>query len=143
MPAATRSIVFEASAEDVFAVVSKYEDYPLFLPEVKQVRVLQRRENVVDVRFDVELVKKIHYTLRMTEERPLRITWTFLEGEFLKDNRGGWRLRQLGEHQTEATYEVEVGLGPLVPKALVNTLVEHSLPRMLQAFARRVAAHKS
>ena len=39
-----------------------------------------------------------------------------------------------------ATYTIEVGVGPLVPRAIVNALVDQSLPKMLEAFKKRQRA---
>ncbi len=65
------------------------------------------------------------------------MSWTFVEGEFMKDNKGSWVLEPDGEGKTKATYTVEMALGALVPKSIVNALVETSLPKMLEAFKRR------
>jgi hypothetical protein len=73
----------------------------------------------------------------MKEERPNRVSWTFVQGEVMKDNVGAWTLEAAGEGKTRATYSIEMRLGPLVPKAIVNTLVDASLPKMLEAFKKR------
>lgn len=140
MPGATRSIVINAPMEKVFDVVSAYERYPEFLPEVKEVRVSNRKEAECDVHYKVDVMKTIRYTVHIKEERPSRVSWSFVEGEFMRDNKGGWVLESAGEGKTQATYNVEMALGPLVPKAIVNALVETSLPRMLEAFKKRAEA---
>ena len=137
MPGATRSIVIDAPMEKVFGVISDYQRYPEFLSEVKQVRTSDRRGAEVSVHYQVDVVKTIRYTLRMKEERPSRISWSFVEGELMRDNRGSWVLEPAGEGKTRATYHIEMALGPLVPKAIVNALVDTSLPRMLEAFKKR------
>jgi coenzyme Q-binding protein COQ10 len=138
VPAASRSILFNASADRVFAVVREYDKYPLFLPEVKDVRILARDGNKAEVRFEVELIKRIRYTLRMEEQPPTSIHWSLLEGEIIKDNTGSWRLEPRADGKTQATYSVDIGVGPLVPKVIVNGIAENALPRMLEAFARRI-----
>ena len=49
MAGATRSIVIDAPPEKVFDVVTDYERYAEFLPEVKQVQSSGRKGNEVDV----------------------------------------------------------------------------------------------
>jgi ribosome-associated toxin RatA of RatAB toxin-antitoxin module len=142
MPGASRSIVISAPAEKVFDVIAGYEKYPEFMSEVKEVRTSNRKGNQVDVHYKVELMKAIKYSLRMTEERPTRLSWTFIEGEFMKDNKGAWTLEPAGEGQTKATYNIEMALGPLVPKTIVNAMVETSLPKMLDAVKKRVESLK-
>ncbi|WNG18245.1 type II toxin-antitoxin system RatA family toxin [Cystobacter fuscus] len=137
MAGASRSIVINAPPEKLFDVITQYEKYPEFLSEVKKIRVLDRKENTVKLQYEVDVIKTIRYTILVTEERPKRMSWTFVEGEVMKDNKGSWVLEPDGEGRTKATYTVELALGPLVPKAIVNTLTESSLPKMLDSFKRR------
>jgi ribosome-associated toxin RatA of RatAB toxin-antitoxin module len=137
MAGATRSVVINAPVEKVFDIITQYEKYGQFLSEVKEVRTSGRQGNEVNVHYKVDVVKTIKYTIRVKEERPTRMSWTFVEGEFMKDNKGHWLLEPAGEGKTKATYTVEMALGALVPKSVVNALVETSLPKMLEAFKRR------
>ena len=137
MPGATRSVVINTPVKKVFAVIKDYESYPEFLPEVKSTRISNRQGDEVDVHYEVDVLKKIRYTLRLKEEPPGRISWTFVEGELMRDNHGHWLLEDLGGGKTRATYNIEIKLGPLVPKSIVNVLVDSSLPKMLEAFKKR------
>lgn len=138
MASATRSIVINAPPERVFDVVSDYERYPEFLSEVKSIRTSGRQGNQVNIHYEVDVMKRIRYTLRMTEDRPRGLQWTFVEGEVMKDNTGGWVLEPLPDGMTKATYTVDVALGLLVPRPLVTAMVESSLPKMLQSFKKRI-----
>lgn len=141
MAGATRSIVINAPVEKVFDVITHYERYAEFLPEVKEVRTSNRQGNEVELHYKVDLVvKTIRYSIRAKEERPHRMSWSFIEGEVMRDNKGGWVLEPEGEGKTKATYTVEVTVGPLVPKSILNTLVDSSLPKMLEAFKKRAEA---
>ncbi|MCP3169315.1 type II toxin-antitoxin system RatA family toxin [Myxococcus qinghaiensis] len=140
MPGASRTIVINAPIEKVFDVITQYDRYPEFLPEVKETRTANRKDNTVDVHYKVDVMKTVRYSIRVVEERPRRMSWTFIEGEVMKDNKGSWVLEPEGEGKTRATYNVEMALGLLVPKAVVNALVDTSLPKMLEAFKRRAEA---
>lgn len=137
MAAASRSIVINAPVEKVFDTITAYETYPQFLTECKEVKTSNRQGNQVDVHYKIDLVKSLRYTLRMREERPSKLTWSFVEGEIMKDNQGTWVLEAAGEGKTRATYTIEVKLPMLVPKAIVSTLVDAGLPKMLEAFKKR------
>jgi coenzyme Q-binding protein COQ10 len=137
MPGATRSIVIKASIDRLFTVITDYQRYPEFLPEVKGIRISKRQGRELDVQYEVEVLKRIRYTLHLIEEPPNRISWTFVEGELMRDNRGHWLLEPAGEGTTRATYSIEMRLGPLVPKSIVNALVDSSLPKMLEGFKKR------
>lgn len=140
MAGATKTILINAPVEKVFDVIIQYEKYGEFLSEVKEVRTSNRQGNEVNVHYKVDVMKTIKYTIRVKEERPTRMSWSFVEGEFMKDNKGSWVLEPAGEGKTKATYTVEMALGALVPKTIVNALVETSLPKMLEAFKRRAEA---
>lgn len=137
MAGATRSIVIDAPMDRVFAVIADYERYPEFLPEVKKIRTSNRKGNEVDVHYVADVVKTIQYTVRLKEEAPDKVSWSFIEGDFMKDNKGGWKLEDVGGGKTRATYTIEVTLGPLVPKSVVNALVDTQLPKLLEAFKKR------
>lgn len=142
MPGATRSIVFNAPIEKCFEIISDYERYPDFLPEVKKLRTSNRSGNEVDVHYEAEVVKVIKYTLHLKEEKPTKVTWSFIEGEFMKDNKGGWVLEDQGNGTTKATYSIEVAVGPLVPKTILNALVDSQLPKLLENFKKRIESAK-
>jgi len=141
MASATRNIVIDAPVERVFDVIVDYEKYPEFLSEVKSIRTSDRRGNQVNIHYEVDVMKRIHYTLHMTEDRPRGLQWTFVKGEVLKDNRGGWVLEATADGKTNAIYTVEVALGLLVPRTIVTAMVESSLPKMLHAFKQRIEAN--
>ena len=138
MPGATRSIVFNAPIEKCFEIISDYERYPDFLPEVKKIRTSNRRGAEVDVHYEAEVVKVIKYTVHMKEEKPNKVSWSFIDGEFMKDNKGGWVLEDAGNGTTKATYNVEIALGAFVPKALVTALADTQLPTLLANFKKRI-----
>lgn len=138
MAGATRQIVVDAPIEKVFATVTDYENYGKFSPELRSIRVGKRTGNEVELHYEIDVVKTIHYSLRMKEEKPNRLSWTFIDGEFMKDNTGSWVLEPMDGGKTRVTYNVEVKLGMLVPKTIVNMLVDQNLPKMLDAFKRVV-----
>lgn len=142
MAGATRSIVIAAPMDKVFSIITDYERYSEFLPEVKRIRTANRRGNEVDVQYEASIVKTIKYTLRLKEEGPAKVSWSFIEGEFMKDNKGGWLLEDAGNGQTKATYSIEVALGALVPKTVVTALIDTQLPKMLEAFKKRAESAK-
>jgi ribosome-associated toxin RatA of RatAB toxin-antitoxin module len=137
MAEASRSIVIDAPPEKIFQVITDYDRYAEFLPEVRRISTSDRKGNEVKVHYEIDVVKTIKYTLKMDEQPPHRVQWSFVQGEFMKDNRGSWTLESAGEGKTKATYSIEMKLGALVPNAIVKALVETSLPKMLEAFKKR------
>lgn len=140
MSAVEREIEIAAPVEKVFDVVADVASYPQFLDGLGMVGV-----EILDSGDDFQVVKHavkkmgtvVSYTLRYSLQKPEKITWSFVEGQMMKDNRGSWEFTGLGDDRTRARYQVEVRFGMLVPKSLVNAMVAKELPQMLEAFKQR------
>ena len=135
---AKASEVIDVPPEKFFKVISDFEKYPEFIPEVKGVKILEKKKNEVTAEFEISLIKNIKYVLKLTFDPPHRLSWTLAEKGFFKQNDGAWELEPLeGGKKTKATYIVEIGVGMFVPKSIVNMLVGQSLPQMLKRFKER------
>jgi ribosome-associated toxin RatA of RatAB toxin-antitoxin module len=122
---------------DFFSVIRDYEKYPEFLDEMESVRIIRSEGGVSDVEFTLNVIKRITYTLRLTESPGGDgLRWELVEGMF-KSNSGGWALESLPDGRTGAVYDVEVAVGIFVPGSIVNRLVGKTLPATLKAFKRR------
>jgi ribosome-associated toxin RatA of RatAB toxin-antitoxin module len=137
MAKVNRSIEINATPEHVFKVITDYEKYPEFLTGAKRVTA-KRNGNTVDVTNEIAVVgTSIKYTLRMVEKAPHEISWSLVDGQFMKSNDGLWKLESAGEGKTRAHYSIDIGVGMLVPKSVINGLVDSGLPKMLEEFKAR------
>jgi len=142
MHEARQTVVVDVPLATLWDVVCDYERYPEFIREMRSVKVLPRKGAEQEVEFGIELEllgmkKRIHYTLAMTDDPKSSIRWRLVKSDLLKGDEGSWHFRPLGESRTEATYQIELKLGPFVPRAVSNFLAQESLPRLLAAFKRR------
>lgn len=139
----SREIVIAVPRDELFDLIVDYERYPSFVPSVKGCRVTGRQGNAVDAEYDVDLgVKRIRYTLRHVEERPERVSWSLLGGEWMKISSGSWDLAdEQGRTRALYTVEVQINRPPLVPQAVVDRITDEltriQLPRTLDAFKAR------
>ncbi len=143
MAPVTREIVVAVPPEKLFDVIGDYDRYAEFVPGVKGCRVKSRGQAGVDVEYELDLgVKRIKYTLRHVEERPRKVTWSLVSGEWMKVSNGGWELSPEGSG-TRARYTVDIQIAKpaLVPKGLVDKVADEltrvQLPRTLEAFKAR------
>ena len=139
MAGAEKTIEVAVSPEQFFAVVTDYERYPEFLSEIENADVLSRDDGSTDVRFTLNLIKRLSYTLTLVENQPNEVVWSQKEGPF-KRNNGSWSLEALSGDRTRATYRVEVAVKVFLPGAIVNRLVGKTLPSTLEAFKARAEA---
>src|SRR5690606_30733159 len=133
----------EVSPENFYKVISDYEKYVEFIPEMKRIHIARRDGNTVEVDYQVQIevggiaAKTVNYTLRHVEDPPRGIKWNMVKGEMMKSSDGSWTLDSIGPDRTRATYWVDVGFGLLVPRAVSAALTERSLPKLLDAFKAR------
>jgi ribosome-associated toxin RatA of RatAB toxin-antitoxin module len=144
MAAVQEKHTFKGSLKDVFAGLSDYPAYPDHLPGVTQIKVLpaQKEGSSCQVRYDINLIKKFHYTLDMFEESPTKIWWSLADSNLMKKNEGSWELSQSGK-STEANYSLEVTFRGLVPSAVTNKIAQANLPSMFAGFQEMINDNKS
>jgi len=140
MAGARNEITIDAPVERVFEVVTDYERYCDFLPEMKHVEIISAEAGTSIVRFELEIVMRISYTLELRQETPHSVKWTLREAKMMSSNEGLWHLRPHEDGGTHATYEVDVCLPGLIPKSVSDRLTGVTLPQTLQRFKDRCEA---
>ncbi len=136
MAHASKSIVINVTRDQLFDVIVDYQKYAEFLPEVKKVTVSGAPPDaLVTYQIDIK-AKTISYTVQMKAQRPGTVAWAMTKGEMMKENKGTWLLKEV-PGGTEATYEIDLKLGALVPSFIEKALAEQSLPALLANFKAR------
>ena len=139
MSRARLEVEIDAPAGVVMAVVTDFERYPAFLPWMQAAAVLRHEHpapgdpgEAWEVRFQVEVIRPLVYTLRLEREGVSALRWSLVEGVF-RANDGAWLLAPLDEgRRTLATYEIELQTGSFVPTHILRSLVGRDLPELLQ-----------
>jgi ribosome-associated toxin RatA of RatAB toxin-antitoxin module len=137
MASAQTQETFPCTAEEFYQIISSYEKYPEFLPEVKKCKVLKEEGGKKLVEFDVSLIKTFKYRLWMTEVPGKSIHWTFDSGEVFKTSTGSWVLEPQGA-QVKVTYDVDATFTLFVPGPVAKALVSVNLPMMMKNYKERV-----
>jgi coenzyme Q-binding protein COQ10 len=140
MPGAKLSIDLTVPPSALYAIITDQERYPEFLPEIKRARVLERSATHALVEYEIEILKKVNYTLRFALEQDRRVQWSLVSSNMLKTNNGGWDLEALPNGGCRATYHLDVSIGGFVPGALVEKLTGKTLPATMESFKRRAEA---
>lgn len=137
MAKASTTEVFNCTPEQFFKIISDYEKYHEFLPEIKSCKVLKTEGNRKLVEYHAQVVKSFKYSLWMTENPPHSITWEFASGDVFKTSVGSWKLEDEAG-KTRATYTVEATFNMFVPGPIANALVSVNLPNMISSYHKRV-----
>ena len=118
------SIVVDAPAADVMAVIADFAAYPQW---AKGVTVAEVRESYDDsdpaqrgrarqvfFALDVSPIKD-EYTLAYEWDGDRQVTWTLVSGKMLKSLDGAYVLRETGPGTTEVTYRLALDVSiPLI-----------------------------
>ncbi len=138
MASAQATEVFNCSVDEFYKIISDYEKYPEFLPEVKNMRITEDQGARKKVEYTVNVIKNFVYELWMEEQAPNKIQWDLAGGDLFKRSSGSWLLEdQSGK--TKATYEVEADFKLFVPGPVAKTLISVNLPNMMSAYHKRVS----
>jgi ribosome-associated toxin RatA of RatAB toxin-antitoxin module len=110
----TQSIVIEAPAAEIMAVISDFAAYPEWAEAVKETEVLSTTSHgrAEKVRFvlDAGVVKDTYVNVYDWSDDGLSVSWTLSEGQVQKAQRGSYRLRPESDQRTEVTYSLAVDL---------------------------------
>ena len=108
----TQSIVVDAPAADVMAVIADFDAYPTWVAAAKRVEVLETgpdgRAKQVHFVLDAGAVKD-DYVLDYTWEGDRRVSWRLVKGQMQKRQEGSYTLVETGG-RTEVTYAITIDL---------------------------------
>jgi len=138
MAAADIERVMNVSKDRLFEVLTTYEDYPKFLPEVQKVEVTRNGPHQAKVKYNVSMIKDVIYSVIMTEDREAgTLKWLLDESAHFKTNSGCWTLESKGDMQCWVRFEVEIDFNFPAPGFIVKKVVKGNLPKMLNHFEER------
>jgi len=108
----TSSIVIDAPAAEVMAVIADFPAYPEWAQGMKKAEVVEEGAGgrADQVHFELEATPiKDSYTLSYDWKGDSSVTWQLVEGKMLKAMEGAYLLRPSGAG-TEVTYRLSVDL---------------------------------
>ena len=131
------SETFKCRPEQFFSIITDYEKYPDFMPEVKGCRVVRAEGERKLVEYSVSLIKKVVYRLWMEEKPPHQLLWIFDSGDLFRSLEGLWELSPV-EGGTQGTYSVHLDFKLFIPGFVGKKLMNVHLPNMMKAHQDRV-----
>ncbi|MEY2569226.1 MAG: hypothetical protein QOE35_3755 [Actinomycetota bacterium] len=108
----TSSIIIDAPAAEVMAVIADFTAYPEWAQGMKKVEVVEEGPGgrAEKVHFELEAAPiKDSYTLGYDWHGDSAVRWNLVEGKMLKAMQGAYELRPSGDG-TEVTYRLAVDL---------------------------------
>ena len=139
MASTTVNEVFSCSTDDFYKIVTDYEKYPQFLPEISHCQIIKEENSKKLVEYDVQLIKSFTYKLWMKEDAAsYRIDWEFAGGSIFKLNQGYWKLEDLSDRCC-VTFHIDCQFKVFIPRSITNTLLQINLPNMMKSYHKRVS----
>jgi ribosome-associated toxin RatA of RatAB toxin-antitoxin module len=136
------SVVINATADQVMAVILDLEAYPSWSDDIKAVEVLSVDEHgrPIEAHFDVDArVAQVDYTLRYDHSRADGVSWTLSQGEVLRQLDGEYDLSE-GPDGTVVVYTLAADIAIPVPGFLKKRATRTILDTGLRGLKRRVEA---
>lgn len=128
---------FQAPIEKVYACIVDYASYPEFVDGVSSIKILEQNESGARVEYSLNMIKTFNYVLKLTHEKPNKVSWQLEGGDIFKRNNGSWNLSDRGDGTTAVKYELDVDFKGFAPKAIINKLVANNLPSMMDQYEKR------
>ena len=108
----TQSIVIDAPAADVMAVIADFPAYPQWVAAAKKVEVVEEgddgRAQQVHFVIDAGAVKD-DYVLAYTWDGDRTVSWNLVKGQMMKRQEGSYVLDEK-DGSTEVTYTITIDL---------------------------------
>jgi ribosome-associated toxin RatA of RatAB toxin-antitoxin module len=139
MAKASRTETYDVPASKFYQAIIDYKNYNQFVPGVDSIEVLSSSEEGATVKFNINVIKKISYTLKLTHKKDQEVSWSLVTGDYMKTNNGKWALKDLGGNKTEVAYTLEIEVKGFIPglSLIEKGLVETNLPMTMSSFAKR------
>ena len=113
----TQSIVIDAPASEVMAVIADFPAYPQWVGAAKKVEVLEAGDDgrARQVHFVIDAgVIKDDYVLDYTWDGDRKVSWDLVKGQLMKRQEGSYVLDEK-DGATEVTYSITIDVNmPLI-----------------------------
>lgn len=132
-----KSVLIERSAQQMFDLVDRVEDYPQFLPWCSQTRLEFRdEEKTVATLFISYLSVKSHFTTENAKEIPQLMSIKLVDGPFRR-LEGLWRFKQLGENACKIEFQLSYEFSSKLFEKVIGPVFSQIANTFVDAFVKR------
>ncbi|WP_019141056.1 type II toxin-antitoxin system RatA family toxin [Noviherbaspirillum massiliense] len=135
-----KSVLLGYSAEQMFKLVDRVEDYPKFLPWCDGVDVLQREDNrlVATLRINYHGVKQ-KFTTENTNAPPSLMKMKLVEGPF-KHLDGTWTFKSLREDACKIEFDLHYEFSSRILEQIIGPVFNMIANSFVDSFRKRAEA---
>ncbi len=138
----TGQVLVRGSIDTVWHVLTDYNNFKNFLPNVTESRLLQTNGNQkvfeqTNVYQVLIFTRQAHVVIATNESYPHQISFNIVNGDVQK-LQGSWKLQPVGNDQVLITHQVNVVPKPSAPRDLFFNIYKNSLKDTLAAVDQEV-----
>jgi ribosome-associated toxin RatA of RatAB toxin-antitoxin module len=134
-----KSVLVPYSAQQMFALVERIEDYPKFLPWCGGTRILQRDADQTLARIDIDYRGvRAHFTTANRNHAPDRIVVELRDGPFRRLD-GVWRFHALTESACKVEFDLNYEFATAMLEKLIGPVFGRIADSFIDAFVKRAA----
>ena len=137
MAVVEKSVLVERSAQQMFDLVDRCEDYPQFLPWCSQTRVEFRDgQKTVATLYINYLSVKSHFTTENEKVIPLRMTLKLVDGPFRR-LEGLWCFTPLADNACKIQFRLSYEFSSKLFEKIIGPVFSQITNTFVDAFVRR------
>ena len=135
-----KSVLVPYSAQRMFGLVERIEDYPKFLPWCGRTQILQRAGDQTLARIDIDYHGvRAHFTTANRNQAPERIVVELRDGPFRRLD-GVWQFRALEESACKVEFDLNYEFATGMLEKLIGPVFGRIADNFIDAFVKRAAA---
>ena len=135
-----KSVLVPYSAQQMYDLVERVEDYPKFLPWCGGARILQQTTEETLARIDIDYYgMRTHFTTANRNQPPERILISLRDGPFRRLD-GIWQFRALSDSACKVEFELNYEFATPVLEGLIGPVFGRIADSFIDAFAKRALA---
>lgn len=132
-----KTVLLGYSAEQMFALVDRVEDYPQFLPWCGGVEVKERSEHklIATLKINFHGVRQ-SFTTENTNNPPHSMTMQLLEGPF-KHLHGTWQFKPLREDACRIDFDLQYEFSNKLIEGVIGPVFNMIATSFVDSFSKR------
>jgi len=132
-----KSVLIGHSAQAMFDLVDRCEDYPLFLPWCSRTEVKFRDplKTVATLHINYHSVQS-HFTTENDKDEPASMIIRLVDGPF-RSLEGSWHFKTLAEHACKIEFKLHYEFSSKLFEKVIGPVFNHIAASFVDAFVRR------
>lgn len=137
MAEVNKLVLIEFTPAQMFELVDRCEDYPLFLPWCGGVELLERTETVTAATLHINYHGiKAHFSTENTKRHPYEMTLRLTDGPFTHLD-GRWRFTPLGDTACKVEFQLRYQFSSKLLEKVLGPVFSHIANTFVDSFVKR------